>query len=176
MADKIAIMNQGVIEQLGAPQEIYERPASVFVADFMGSPSMNFIPTQTALARGATSINLGPVTLELPAVCEAVGESPLLYGVRPEHIRLSASAPLRAEVVGVEYLGNCQIITLNTAQGSVLRAKVDVQVQALRGDQVGLEINCSEMTLFDQGSGRAIRTARDDIPLSAVGTRKAVYG
>jgi multiple sugar transport system ATP-binding protein len=176
MADKIAIMNQGVIEQLGAPQEIYERPASVFVADFMGSPSMNFIPTQTALARGATSINLGPVTLELPAVCEAVGESPLLYGVRPEHIRLSASAPLRAEVVGVEYLGNCQIITLNTAQGSVLRAKVDVQVQALRGDQVGLEINCSEMTLFDQGSGRAIRTARDDRPLSAVGTRKAAHG
>jgi multiple sugar transport system ATP-binding protein len=176
MADKIAIMNQGVIEQLGAPQEIYERPASVFVADFMGSPSMNFIPTQTALARGATSINLGPVALGMPAVCEDVSQRALLYGVRPEHIRLSTDAPLRAEVVGVEYLGNCQIITLNTAQGSMLRAKVDVQVQALRGDQVGLEFNSAEMTLFDQGSGRAIRTARDDVALSAAGTRKAAHG
>jgi multiple sugar transport system ATP-binding protein len=176
MADKIAIMNQGVIEQLGAPQEIYERPASVFVADFMGSPSMNFLPAHTALARGATSISLGPIALDMPAVCEAVSQRPLLYGVRPEHIRLSADAPLRAEVVGVEYLGNCQIITLNTAQGSVVRAKVDVQVHALRGDQVGLAIDSSEMTLFDQDSGRAIRTARDDKAISAVGTRKAAHG
>jgi multiple sugar transport system ATP-binding protein len=83
---------------------------------------------------------------------------------------------LRAEVVGVEYLGNCQIITLNTAQGSVLRAKVDVKMQALRGDFVGLDFESSEMTLFDQASGRAIRTARDDIALSAVGTRKAAHG
>jgi multiple sugar transport system ATP-binding protein len=176
MADKIAIMNQGVIEQLGAPQEIYERPASVFVADFMGSPSMNFIPTHTALARGATAISVGSLALDMPAVCEAVSQRSLLYGVRPEHIRLSADAPLRAEVVGVEYLGNCQIITLNTALNSVLRAKVAVQVQALRGDQVGLEFESAEMTLFDQESGRAIRTARDDIALSAVGTRKASHG
>ncbi len=176
MADKIAIMNQGVIEQLGAPQEIYERPASVFVADFMGSPSMNFIPANTALERGATSINLGSVALDMPAVCEAVSQRPLLYGVRPEHIRLSTDAPLRAQVVGVEYLGNCQIITLNTAQGGMLRAKVDVQVQTQRGDHVGLAIESSEMTLFDQASGRAIRTARDDIALESAGTRKAAHG
>jgi multiple sugar transport system ATP-binding protein len=79
-------------------------------------------------------------------------------------------------VVGVEYLGNCQIITLNTAVGGMLRAKVDVQTRAVRGDQVGLELNGSEMTLFDQASGRAIRTARDDIALSTVGTRKAAHG
>jgi multiple sugar transport system ATP-binding protein len=176
MADKIAIMNQGVIEQLGEPQEIYERPASVFVADFMGSPSMNFIPAHTALARGATSMSVGHVALDIPAVCEEVSQRALLYGVRPEHIRLSDDAPLRAEVVGVEYLGNCQIITLNTALNSVLRAKVDVHVQALRGDQVGVEFDSSEMTLFDQDSGRAIRTARDAVALSAVGTRKAAHG
>jgi multiple sugar transport system ATP-binding protein len=176
MADKIAIMNQGVIEQLGAPQEIYERPASVFVADFMGSPSMNFIPTQTALARGATRIHLGPVAAGIPAVCDDVSQRPLLYGVRPEHIRLSSDAPLRAEVVGVEYLGNCQIITLNTALNCVVRAKIDVNIQAVRGDQVGLELDASEMTLFDQASGRAIRTARDDLAVNAAGTRKAAHG
>jgi hypothetical protein len=58
----------------------------------------------------------------------------------------------------------------------VVRAKVDVQVHALRGDQVGLAIDSSEMTLFDQDSGRAIRTARDDKAISAVGTRKAAHG
>lgn len=176
MADKIAIMNQGVIEQLGAPQEIYERPASVFVADFMGSPSMNFIPTTTALARGATSINLGPVAVGMPAVCDEVSQRPLLYGVRPEHVRLASDAPLRAEVVGVEYLGNCQVITLNTALNCVVRAKVDVNIKVARGDQVGMELDNSEMTLFDQASGLAIRTARDDLAVNAAGTRKAAHG
>ena len=176
MADKIAIMNQGLIEQLGAPQEIYERPVSVFVADFMGSPSMNFIPANAALERGATSLAVGPVALKIPAVCEAVSQRPLLYGVRPEHIRLSANAPLRAEVVGVEYLGNCQVITLNTALDSTVRAKVDIHINAVRGDQVGLELDSTEMTLFDQDSGRAIRTARDDVPLSTVGTRRVAHG
>jgi multiple sugar transport system ATP-binding protein len=176
MADKIAIMNQGVIEQLGAPQEIYERPASVFVADFMGSPAMNFLPVNAALARGATTLPLGDIALNIPAVADDVSQRPLLYGVRPEHIRLSADAALRAEVVGVEYLGNCQIVTLNTAAGGTLRAKVGVQTRAVRGDQVGLELDGSEMTLFDQASGRAIRTARDDIALSTVGTRKVAHG
>ena len=176
MADKIAIMNQGVIEQLGAPQEIYERPASVFVADFMGSPAMNFLSVNAALVRGATTLPLGDIALNIPAVCDDVSQRPLLYGVRPEHIRLSADAALRAEVVGVEYLGNCQIVTLNTAVGGTLRAKVGVQTRAVRGDQVGLELDGREMTLFDQASGRAIRTARDDIALSTVGTRKVAHG
>jgi len=171
MADKIAIMNQGVIEQLGAPQEIYERPASVFVADFMGSPSMNFIPVSAALARGATTIRVSGASLGLPAVSDAVTERPLLYGVRPEHIQLSADTGLRAEVVGVDYLGNCQIVTLTTAVGSTVRAKVDVRSPAQRGDQVGLVFDAAQVSLFDAASGRALRTARDDIPVSLIGTR-----
>ena len=176
MADKIAIMNQGVIEQLGAPQEIYERPASVFVADFMGSPSMNFIPFKSALDRGATSALIGGAPVGLPSVCEAVSLRPLLYGVRPEHVSLSDSAGLRAEVLGTEYMGICQIVTLATAQGCTLRAKVDVNTPAQRGDQVGLVLDSGQMTLFDAASGRAIRTARDDIAVLNSGTRRAVHG
>lgn len=171
MADKIAIMNQGVIEQLGAPQEIYERPTSVFVADFMGSPSMNFIPVSAGLARGATTISVGGASLGLPAVSDAVTERPLLYGVRPEHIQLSADSGLRAEVVGVDYLGNCQIVTLNTAVGGTVCAKVPVRSPARRGDQVGLVFDADQVSLFDAASGRALRTARDDIPVSLIGTR-----
>ena len=176
MADKIAIMNQGVIEQLGAPQEIYERPASVFVADFMGSPSMNFVPTHAALARGATQLPVGNAALALPAVQEDVSARALLYGVRPEHVRLDGDAPLRAEVMGVEYLGNCQIVTLKTTQDSVVRAKVSVQTRAARGDQTGLAFDSTQITLFDQGSGRAIRTARDDLPLTGATHTGAAHG
>ncbi len=176
MADKIAIMNQGVIEQLGAPQEIYERPASVFVADFMGSPSMNFVPTHAALARGATQLPVGNAALDIPAVQEHVSARALLYGVRPEHVRLDGDAPLRAEVIGVEYLGNCQIVTLKTTQDSVVRAKVSVQTRAARGDQTGLAFDSTQITLFDQDSGRAIRTARDDMPLTGAAHTGAAHG
>ena len=176
MADKIAIMNQGVIEQLGAPQEIYERPASVFVADFMGSPSMNFVPTHAALARGATQLPVGNAALDMPAVQEHVSARALLYGVRPEHVRLDGDAPLRAEVMGVEYLGNCQIVTLKTTQDSVVRAKVSVQTRAARGDQTGLAFDGTQITLFDQDSGRAIRTARDDLPLTGAVHTGATHG
>ena len=165
-----------VIEQLGAPQEIYERPATVFVADFMGSPSMNFMPTDAALEQGATSLLIGSTQVGLPAVSHAVSARPLLYGVRPEHISLSDSAELRAEVLGVEYLGNCQVVTLATATGVTVRAKVGQSVRATRGDHVGLDCDASQVTLFDASSGRAIRTARDDVPVGVVGTRGAVHG
>jgi len=176
MADKIAIMNQGVIEQLGAPQEIYERPASVFVADFMGSPSMNFIPAHAALARGATQITVAGAHLQLPALQDDLSARALLYGVRPEHVRLLDDAPLRAEVQGVEYLGNCQIVTLKTAQDSVVRAKIDVHTVARRGDQTGLAFDSTQITLFDQSSGRAIRTARDALPLAGAARTGAAHG
>src|SRR5476649_1093901 len=83
MADTIAVMNGGVVEQLGAPMDVYERPASVFVADFSGSPSMNFLPFEAALARGADAIRIGEALLAVPALREDVSARPLLCGVRP---------------------------------------------------------------------------------------------
>jgi len=176
MADKIAIMNQGVIEQLGAPQEIYDRPASVFVADFMGSPAMNFIPFEAGLEKGATVATIGGATVGLPALREAVVMRQLLYGVRPEHVSLDPNSSLRAEVLGTEYLGTCQVVTVNGATGSTLRAKVDVNLPVKRGDHVGLSFDASQVTLFDQLTGKAIHTMRDDIPVAASAARGAHHG
>jgi len=162
MADTIAVMNQGVIEQLGPPQEVYERPASVFVADFIGSPAMNFLPFEAALAAGSRSIRVGEAEIAVPALREDVPQRALLCGVRPEHLRLDDASPLRAEVLGSEYLGNSRIVTLGTAAGTTLRAKVGVQVQAQRGDRVGLAFDADVVSLFERASGRALRTARDD--------------
>jgi multiple sugar transport system ATP-binding protein len=176
MADTIAIMNQGVIEQLGAPQEVYERPASVFVADFIGSPSMNFLPFDAALPAGANSVHIGPAMVNVPALREDVSQRPLLCGVRPEHVKLDDASPLRAEVLGTEYLGTSRIVTLATAQGATLRAKVGVRSLAQRGDQVGLQFDASAVSLFDKASGRALKTARDDHAHALTNTRAPNHG
>jgi multiple sugar transport system ATP-binding protein len=161
MADTIAIMNQGVVEQLGAPQDVYDRPASVFVADFIGAPAMNFLPFDGGLAMGSEQVVIGPAQVGTPALREAVSPRPLLYGVRPEHVSFDDRSALRAEVLGTEYLGVHQIVTLATAMGATLRAKVDVAVPAQRGDQVGLAFDAAEVSLFDRASGRALATTRN---------------
>jgi multiple sugar transport system ATP-binding protein len=166
MADTIAIMNRGVIEQLGAPLDVYERPASVFVADFIGAPSMNFLPFDAALASGASTVYIGPAQIEVPPLREDISQRALLCGVRPEHVRFQDASPLRAEVLGTEYLGTSRIVTLATAQGATLRAKVGVESPAKRGDHVGLAFDAKAVSLFDKMSGRALSTARDDQPLA----------
>lgn len=162
MADTIAIMNQGVVEQLGPPQDVYERPASVFVADFVGSPSMNFLQLEGGGAPGLTQLHLGDVPLAIPALREDVTPRRLLYGVRPEHVAFDDASPLRARVLGSEYLGTSQIVTCTTAQGTTLRAKLPVQERAERGDHVGLRFDERTVSLFDAATGRALRTARHD--------------
>jgi multiple sugar transport system ATP-binding protein len=162
MADTIAIMNQGVIEQLGAPQEVYDRPASVFVADFIGSPSMNFVPLPGGYTAGARQLRLGESMLTVPELREDAPGAQLLYGVRPEHVRFAADSSLRAEVLGTEYLGSSQIVTCKLAQGTTLRARVGPEVPAQRGDTLGLAFDAAKVSLFDAASGLALRTARGD--------------
>ena len=167
MADTIAIMNRGVIEQLGAPMEVYERPASVFVADFIGSPAMNFLPFEAALNKGSETVQIGPARVAVPALRQDVPQSALLCGVRPEHVHFADDSALRAEVLGTEYLGMSQIVTVATASGTTLRAKVGGDLPVVRGDRVGLRFDASAVSLFDQASGRVLQTARDDHPLAA---------
>jgi multiple sugar transport system ATP-binding protein len=173
MADTIAIMNRGVIEQLGPPQEVYDRPASVFVADFIGAPSMNFIPFAGSYAKGAHEVVIGAAKVSVPPLAEPVTDRDLLCGIRPEHVRFDASSTLRAEVVGTEYLGHSQIVTLNTAVGSMLRAKLGVHVPAQRGDHVGLSFDASAVSLFERESGRAL--ALDRSPVGAP-QREVLHG
>jgi multiple sugar transport system ATP-binding protein len=161
MADTIAIMNGGVIEQLGAPQDVYDRPASVFVADFIGSPAMNFIPFAGAYEAGAAEVRIGTARVPVPRLARAIAEAPLLCGVRPEHVRFDERSSLRAEVVGSEYLGHSQIVTVTTAVGSTLRAKVGPETRTERGAHVGLVFDAAAVSLFDQSSGRALALDRE---------------
>src|SRR5690349_16241189 len=119
MADTIAVMNHGVVEQIDPPQNIYDRPASMFVADFIGSPPMNFLSFTGTLRAGATRVRLGEAEITVPELAEDAPGFDLVLGVRPEHVRLDDAAALRGGVIGSEYLGTTRIVTLATAHGPV---------------------------------------------------------
>jgi multiple sugar transport system ATP-binding protein len=157
MADKIAVMNNGVVEQIAAPQEIYDRPASRFVADFVGSPPMNFVALNAALGRGDEAITIDGERVRIPALREDPSPD-LVLGVRPEHVSLSDHSRIRGNVFGVEYLGTTQIVTVNTTRGP-LKARLSSTLRLSAGENVGLTFRPDTLSLFDQESGRAIRTA-----------------
>ena len=158
MADRIAVMNAGRVEQIGSPQEIYDCPASMFVADFIGSPPMNFLPFESGLQSGDRAIKFRDISIPVPEIYQHRAAGPLVLGVRPEHIRFSDAAPMRGRVFGAEYLGTTQIVTVETEQGRIkvrLSSRVPVQV----GETVGLTFRSERLALFDAQSGSAIRTA-----------------
>ena len=160
MGDKIVVMNHGVVEQFGRPQDIYDRPASKFVADFIGSPSMNFLGFEGAVNNGDTQVTLGQAVVELPPIREDLGLRPLCLGVRPEHIRFADDGPVRAKVFETEYLGTTQIVTVETVHGR-LKARLPSHQVVTLDEQVGLRFVPERLSLFDDVSGRAIAT---DLP------------
>ncbi|TCL65192.1 ABC transporter ATP-binding protein [Rhizobium sp. BK251] len=155
MADKIAVMNHGIIEQFGTPQEIYSRPATMYVADFIGSPPMNFLRFTSGLQKGAHSVSLGDVEVGVPEVREDMAVGELALGVRPEHIRFSDASALRGSVYGSEYLGTNQIVAVETANG-LIKARLPANRNFRIGETVGLEFNQAKLALFDCKSGRAV--------------------
>jgi multiple sugar transport system ATP-binding protein len=157
LADKIAIMNKGVIEQLGTPREIYERPASLFVADFIGAPPMNFLGFRGAFGLGARTVRIGGAVVQVPAIHEELEERDLVLGVRPEDVRLRDGGAIAGEVFGTEYLGTTQIVTLSTPHGTV-RARMPADTGVRRGERVGLDFRPEKLSLFDKTTGRALRT------------------
>ncbi len=158
MADKIAVMNHGVIEQFGTPKEIYDRPATMFVADFIGSPPMNFLKFSAGLPRGVKEVLVQGAPVSVPELREDVAPADLALGIRPEHIRFDDASRLRGSVFGAEYLGSTQIVAIETADG-MLKARVPADVHVTVGENVGLSLNAQRLSLFERASGRAIRTA-----------------
>lgn len=158
MADKIAVMNRGIVEQIATPQEIYDRPVSMFVANFIGSPPMNFVNFRGALRPGDRSVRLRDAEIAVPEVREAVADGPLALGVRPEHVTLSDAAPIRGRVFGTEYLGTTQIVTLDMEQGQI-KARLSSRLSVRPGETVGLNFQPERLVVFDTTTGRATQSA-----------------
>ncbi|KIT15019.1 ABC transporter ATP-binding protein [Jannaschia aquimarina] len=156
MGDKIVVMNNAVVEQFGTPRQIYDTPATMFVADFIGDPSMNFLPFEGSIAEGASSVRLGEADVAVPTAREGA-QGKLALGVRPEHMDLSDDGPVRGRVVATEYLGNTQVVTLDTAWGEV-KARVDARLNVRPGETAAAAIDSTRVTLFDDATGRALRS------------------
>jgi multiple sugar transport system ATP-binding protein len=159
MGDKIVVMNKGHVEQWGTPQDIYDRPASMFVADFIGSPPMNFLRFEAAFAPGAERVRLAGTDIPVPPVRAGVAGRALALGVRPEHVQLTDDGAYRARVLATEYLGTTQMVTLDTRNGAI-KARVPASVAVREGETVGLAFRTPALSLFDAGTGRALELDR----------------
>ena len=158
LADQIAVMNHGVVEQIGAPQEIYDRPATLFVANFIGSPPMNLLPFEGALKRGENSIAYLDTRVAVPEIREDIDEGSLTLGVRPEHVVLSDAAPIRGRVFAVEYLGTNQIVTVEIDRAKV-KARLSSRTMAKVGETVGVNFQAPKLVIFNSVTGRATQSA-----------------
>jgi multiple sugar transport system ATP-binding protein len=161
MGDKIVVMNHGVVEQFGTPQQIYDHPATLFVAEFIGSPPMNQLAFEGGFAPGATQVHLGGATIPVPALRQGADARRLVLGVRPEHVAISDDGAYRGRILATEYLGTTQIVTLDTDHGPV-KARIASSRVVRAGDAVGLTFNPATVALFDAGTGQAFRTAANE--------------
>jgi multiple sugar transport system ATP-binding protein len=148
LATRIVVMRAGRIQQVGTPAEVYQRPANLFVAGFLGAPAMNFI-------RGALDADgrfcAGPLALDMSAAGAAPGAGAAVLGIRPEHIAIVPGAPLAGTVTLVEPMGNHQIVWID-AGGQLLSAIVHDHRVFATGQKVQVAIDASRASLFDPDS------------------------
>ncbi len=152
MADKIVVMRDGVVEQIGGPLDLYDHPTNTFVAGFIGSPAMNMIPGIARAADGGLRIEFADgVTLPAPLGARATDGQPVLYGLRPEHCALG-SGGLPVDVIVVEPTGaDTQLYC--RFNGQEVTATIDDRTNCRAGDRINLAPDLRRAHLFDAASG-----------------------
>jgi multiple sugar transport system ATP-binding protein len=156
LADRIVVMSDGEIRQVGSPAEVYENPRDRFVANFVGSPGMNFIEGLVERSsRGAVFVPSGPgpqVVVSLPAT-NVTGSATL--GVRPEYVRADEAGTFEGEVVLDEYLGSHHYAHVKTRYGRVV---MRAQASHAIGSVVKLSFDPASLHVFEPGTGKNSRS------------------
>ena len=148
MADRIVVMNAGRVEQVGAPLDLYDRPANLFVAGFIGSPAMNIITGTVAGGR----FTAGATSLPLPAAVATTG--PVHYGIRPEHLLLSPDG-LEASVRLVEPMGSETQVTMALGDHTLVGVFRE-RIAARPGETIRVRPDLAAVHLFDAETGNRI--------------------
>jgi multiple sugar transport system ATP-binding protein len=158
MGTRIAVMDKGELQQVGPPQELYDNPRKLFVAGFIGSPSMNFINVQ----RDGDSVKGEGIELPIPSRYRGGldGSTDMIAGFRPEHLELGElpnTATIRAKADVVEFLGDEELlhVTVQGHEGDVV-AVVGSEHRVKPGDIVDLKLPLEKLHLFDAASGDAV--------------------
>ncbi len=151
MADRIVVMRDGVVEQVGAPLELYDRPATLFVAGFIGSPSMNFL-TGSIRGNGRPSfVTETGIELPLKSAPNGADGRPCVYGIRPEHLAIGDG--FRAEISVVEPTGS-ETQVFAKLGGQPIVGVFRERISARPGDELPLSPNLDAVHLFDAESGK----------------------
>jgi len=161
LGQRVAVMNQGKLEQLGTPLEIYDHPATLFVAGFIGSQPMNFV--DVTLAEGPALVDeKGAFRLPIP---ESVAKkltvgAPLRMGIRSEDVEIVpelSSSSIPAEVVVAEPLGDETIFCMRAAGGHLILSKAPPTLEMQSGQKAGLQFDLDRLHVFDVATGKALR-------------------
>jgi multiple sugar transport system ATP-binding protein len=153
MANRIVVMNEGIVQQVGPPLELYDRPANVFVAGFIGSPTMNFVDATLAGENGAMAITADGTHIPVAAGAGQNGLAVTL-GLRPEHLRISETGfPATIEVI--EPLGMATQLTVS-ALGTSLTVMVLERIPLTPGQRIFLSAAPQLVHMFDKSSGRRL--------------------
>ena len=170
MGDRIVVMADGIIQQVGTPMDVYTRPVNTFVAGFVGSRSMNFItailrhgPDGFAAEFGTSHV---PVAAHDCSALQARVNQAVTLGIRPEHVRIGGSAEpgkclsqgTAAEVQVVEALGSTIVVEL-AAEGASFIAEADPGIRVGIGERVAVKLDSEHIHLFDAGTGSVISAA-----------------
>jgi multiple sugar transport system ATP-binding protein len=158
MADRIVVMQDGRIEQIGTPLELYDRPTNLFVAQFIGSPAMNVVHGTLRRTADAAWVEAeGGVRWPLPAAAPGTGGQAVAYGIRPESLALQdGAAAVPAEVIVVEPTG-AETELLVRAGAAQIVVVVHGRTTVQPGEAIGLAVDTAAVHLFDPASGATLR-------------------
>jgi multiple sugar transport system ATP-binding protein len=160
LGDRIAVLKEGVLQQVASPMELYDRPANKFVASFIGSPGMNFF--KGSLTReSAGDCRFRGADLVIRVKCETTSASAVTLGVRPQHLEItsndtSGDGTLKGEVGVVEPMGNEQIVYVTLPGGERAVAVAPVQPRIVAGERVTITVRPEGLHIFDAASGGRI--------------------
>ena len=152
MADKIVVMHDGRVEQVGAPLELYDKPANLFVAGFIGSPAMNMLAGRVE-DEGRRFVTGDGVSLPVGPRLEREAQGGVVYGLRPESLRLGGDVPLRIDVV--EPTGS-ETHVLGHLGGTEVVGVFRERIAASPGEEIGVSVDPAAIHLFDAASGARI--------------------
>jgi multiple sugar transport system ATP-binding protein len=164
LGDRIVVMKDGLVQQVGTPLELYRKPANQFVAGFIGSPAMNFIPMQVAATEADATLTCAGISLRVPgekaAVLRKAAVRDVVMGARPQHLVLNGAGagllPFQAALSTSEQLGDQQLLDARVGDTPIRVAGIDPALQLDDGVNLPLGIAPENIHLFDSKTGLAL--------------------
>ncbi len=153
LADHIVVMKDGEIQQSDTPEGIYTFPATMFVANFIGRPPMNFLTVEGAVQAGVAGVQVAGQTVKIPTPRASAERA--VIGIRPSQMRISDTGTLAGEIVATEFFGSHQIATLSTAAGTV-KVEADRSARLTPGESLRFSLETERIVLFDAESEKLL--------------------